>query len=56
VVSYSIYASYLGADQARVLLQLAINAGYGLDEIRDIFEGPLRRALYTSPASLEYYY
>ncbi|KAL2844866.1 Asparaginase/glutaminase [Aspergillus pseudodeflectus] len=51
-----IFASYLGADQARVLLQLAINAGYGLDEIRDVFEGPLRRALYTSPASLEYYY
>ena len=36
------------------MLQLAINAGYSIDGIRDLFEGPLRRAVYTS-ANLEYY-
>ncbi|RDW74240.1 asparaginase [Aspergillus mulundensis] len=51
-----IYASYIGGDQARIMLQLAINADYELDEIRDLFESPLRKALYTSPASQEYYY
>ncbi|KAL4876110.1 Asparaginase/glutaminase [Aspergillus karnatakaensis] len=51
-----IFASYIGGDQARIMLQLAINAGYTLDEIRSVFESPLRDALYTSPASQEYYY
>ncbi len=26
------------------MLQLAINAGYSLDQIRDLFEGPLRQS------------
>ncbi|KAI9372866.1 Asparaginase/glutaminase [Aspergillus egyptiacus] len=50
-----IYAAYLGGPQARIMLQLAINAGYSLDEIRSMFEGPMREAYYTSPASKEYY-
>ncbi|KAI8214819.1 hypothetical protein K4K53_011042 [Colletotrichum sp. SAR 10_77] len=51
-----IYSSYVGADQARIMLQLAINAGYSLDQIRDLFESPLRNAVYGSPASQKYYY
>ncbi|SPO06972.1 related to ASP3-1 - L-asparaginase II [Cephalotrichum gorgonifer] len=42
------YSSYVGAEQARIMLQLAINAGYSMDEIRDLFEAPLRKAIYTS--------
>ena len=45
------YSSYIGAEQARVMLQLAINAGYSMDEIRDLFEGPLRKAIYASANS-----
>ncbi|KAL4938523.1 hypothetical protein BDV06DRAFT_231706 [Aspergillus oleicola] len=51
-----IYAGYLGAEQARITLQLAVNAGYDLDKIRSVFERPLREALYTSPAAREYYF
>ncbi|KAI8242078.1 hypothetical protein K4K55_011182 [Colletotrichum sp. SAR 10_96] len=51
-----IYSSYVGADQARIMLQLAINARYSLDQIRDLFESPLRNAVYGSPASQKYYY
>ncbi|KAL4795253.1 Asparaginase/glutaminase [Aspergillus venezuelensis] len=51
-----IYAGYLGAEQARITLQLAINAGYDLDKVRDVFERPLREALYASPAAREYYF
>ncbi|KAF5011887.1 hypothetical protein FDECE_2020 [Fusarium decemcellulare] len=40
------YSSYVGAEQARIMLQLAINAGYSLDKIRDLFETPLRQAVY----------
>ncbi|KAL4951560.1 Asparaginase/glutaminase [Aspergillus filifer] len=50
------YAGYLGAEQARITLQLAINAGCNLDKIRDVFERRLREALYTSPAAREYYF
>ncbi|PKS05450.1 hypothetical protein jhhlp_008826 [Lomentospora prolificans] len=49
-----IYSSYVGAEQARIMLQLAINAGHSLDEIRDLFEGPLRKAIYTS-ANIDIY-
>ncbi|KAH8173125.1 L-asparaginase 2-2 [Sarocladium implicatum] len=49
-----IYGSYLGGEHARVMLQLAINAGYSIDAVRDLFEGPLRRAVYTS-ANIDYY-
>ncbi|KAI0400279.1 Asparaginase/glutaminase [Xylaria palmicola] len=41
-----IYSSYEGATVARIMLQLGINAGYSMDEIRDLFEGPLRQAIY----------
>lgn len=52
----SFFSSYVGAEQARIVLQLAINAGYTLDEIRDLFEGPLREAVYTPSANQEWYY
>ena len=48
------YSSYVGAEQARIMLQLAINAGYSMDDIRDLFEGPLREAVYTS-ANVDFY-
>ncbi|KAF9871584.1 hypothetical protein CkaCkLH20_10995 [Colletotrichum karsti] len=51
-----IYSSYVGAEQARIMLQLAINAGYSLDEIRDLFESPLRKAVYGTAASQKAYY
>ncbi|KAJ2988912.1 hypothetical protein NUW58_g313 [Xylaria curta] len=41
-----IYASYQIAPLARVMLQLGINAGYSLDEIRSLFESPIREAVY----------
>ncbi|KAF7549918.1 hypothetical protein G7Z17_g6057 [Cylindrodendrum hubeiense] len=50
------YSSYVGAEQARIMLQLAINAGFTLDEIRDVFETPLRKAVYGSWASQKAYY
>lgn len=52
----SFYSSYVGAEQARVMLQLALNAGFTLDEIRDLFESPLREAVYGSWASQQAYY
>jgi hypothetical protein len=36
------------------MLQLALNAGYNMTEIQELFEGPLRKAVYTS-SNLEYY-
>ncbi|ORY01113.1 Asparaginase/glutaminase [Clohesyomyces aquaticus] len=50
------YSSYLGPDQSRIVLQLAINAGYSLDEIRDVFENPLRTAVYGPQPNAEWYY
>ncbi|KAH7140601.1 Asparaginase/glutaminase [Dactylonectria macrodidyma] len=50
------YSSYVGAEQARIMLQLAINAGLSLDEIRDTFETPLRKAVYGSWAAQKVYY
>ncbi|KAH6893538.1 Asparaginase/glutaminase [Thelonectria olida] len=50
------YSSYVGAEQARVMLQLALNAGLTLDEVRDVFETPLREAVYGSWASQQAYY
>lgn len=38
------------------MLQLALSAGYSLDEIRDLFEGPLREAVYAPSANQEWYY
>ncbi|KAJ9144637.1 Asparaginase/glutaminase [Pleurostoma richardsiae] len=49
------YASYIGAEQARITLQLAINAGYNLDQIRDLFESPLRDAIYGPASNQEWY-
>ncbi|KAK3314399.1 Asparaginase/glutaminase [Apodospora peruviana] len=51
-----IYASYLGAPQARIMLQLALGAGYSLDEIRDLFESPLRNAIYAPTPNNKWYY
>lgn len=51
-----IYASYLGAPQARVMLQLALNAGYDLDKVRDLFESPLRSAIYGATPNNEWFY
>ncbi|OAL34015.1 hypothetical protein AYO20_06663 [Fonsecaea nubica] len=50
-----IKSGYVGGDQARVMLQLAINAGYSLDQIRDLFEGPLRKAVYGPWANQLFY-
>ncbi|KPM37600.1 hypothetical protein AK830_g8959 [Neonectria ditissima] len=50
------YSSYVGAEQARIMLQLALNAGLTLDEIRNVFEDPLRKAVYGSWASQQAYY
>ncbi|OIW22829.1 Asparaginase/glutaminase [Coniochaeta ligniaria NRRL 30616] len=50
------FSSYVGAEQSRIMLQLAINAGYSLDEIRDLFESPLRDAVYAPSANQEWYY
>ncbi|KAK4186975.1 putative L-asparaginase [Podospora australis] len=50
------YATYLGGPQARIMLQLAINAGLTLDEIRDLFESPLRDAIYAPAPNNEWYY
>ncbi|KAK0668679.1 putative L-asparaginase [Cercophora samala] len=49
------YASYLQGPQARIMLQLAINAGYTLDEIRDLFEAPLRNAIYAPAPNSEWF-
>ncbi|KAI6084882.1 Asparaginase/glutaminase [Hypoxylon rubiginosum] len=51
-----IYSSYVGADQARIMLQLALNAGYDLDEIRDLFESPLRNAIFGPAVNQLAYY
>ncbi|KAI1247360.1 hypothetical protein MGN70_011249 [Eutypa lata] len=50
------YASYLGAEQARIVLQLAIGAGHSLDEIRNVFQDPLMKAIHGTTAAQEYYY
>ncbi|KAI1633514.1 Asparaginase/glutaminase [Biscogniauxia mediterranea] len=50
-----IYSSYLGADQARIMLQLGLNAGYDLDAIRGLFESPLRTAIYGPAVNQEFY-
>ncbi|RYP59852.1 hypothetical protein DL769_008367 [Monosporascus sp. CRB-8-3] len=50
------YASFVGAEQARIMLQLAIGTGYGVDEIRDLFESPLRNAIYGPIANQHIYY
>ncbi|KAI1263923.1 Asparaginase/glutaminase [Xylariaceae sp. FL1019] len=50
-----IFASYIGADQARIMLQLAINAGYSLDAIRALFETPLRDAVFKPAINQEFY-
>ncbi|RYP52951.1 hypothetical protein DL768_001945 [Monosporascus sp. mg162] len=50
------YASFVGAEQARIMLQLAIGAGYSVDEIRDLFESPLRNAVYGPAANQHIYY
>ncbi|KAL5322799.1 hypothetical protein ACEPPN_010776 [Leptodophora sp. 'Broadleaf-Isolate-01'] len=52
----SIGSVYIGAEQARIVLQLGINAGYDMDLIRDLFEGPLRNAVYGPLANQEIYY
>ncbi|KAI1741758.1 Asparaginase/glutaminase [Xylaria scruposa] len=41
-----IYSSYQIATLTRIMLQLSINAGYSLDNIRTLFEDPLRQAVY----------
>lgn len=37
------------------MLQLAINAGYTLDEIRNLFEAPLRSAIYAPAPNSEWF-
>jgi len=51
-----IYASYMAAPQARIMLQLALNAGYDLEETRDLFEAPLRNAIYAQVPNNEWFY
>ncbi|KAF7559138.1 hypothetical protein G7046_g5029 [Stylonectria norvegica] len=50
------FSSYMGPEQARIMLQLSMNAGYSLDEIRDLFESPLRKAVYGPSVNQEAYY
>ncbi|KAK3385973.1 Asparaginase/glutaminase [Podospora didyma] len=50
------YASYVGAPQARIMLQLALSTGQTLDEIRDLFEAPLRKAIYATVPNNQWYY
>ncbi|PVH80050.1 Asparaginase/glutaminase [Cadophora sp. DSE1049] len=50
------FASYIGAEQARIVLQLGINAGYDMDQIGDLFESPLRNAIYEPYPNQEIYY
>lgn len=38
------------------MLQLALNAGYDLDEIRDLFESPLRNAIFGPAVNQLAYY
>lgn len=38
------------------MLQLAINAGYDLEQIRMLFENPLREAVYGVYANQQWYY
>lgn len=38
------------------MLQLALNANYTLDQIRDLFEGPIRKALFGPWANQEFYH
>jgi L-asparaginase len=38
------------------MLQLAINAGYSIDQIRDLFEGPLRKAILGPWANQKFYH
>lgn len=52
----SIFSSYVGGDQARIMLQLAINAGYSMDQIRDLFEGPLRKAIFGAKVNQMTYF
>ncbi|KAI0179027.1 Asparaginase/glutaminase [Hypoxylon sp. FL1284] len=51
-----IYSSYVGPDQARIMLQLAIHAGHTLEEIRNLFESPLRNSIFNPIANQEFYY
>jgi len=37
------------------MLQLALGAGYSLDEIRDVFETPLREAIYAPKPNSEWF-
>lgn len=50
------YAAYIMGEQARITLQLAINAKYSLDEIRDLFEAPLRDTIYSPQVNQDFYY
>jgi L-asparaginase len=37
----------LHGEQSRIQLQLALASGYDVDEIRKLFEGDIRRAVYN---------
>lgn len=49
-------SGYLNGDNSRILLQLCINKGMKLDEIREVFEGGLREAIYDAWANQIAYY
>lgn len=38
------------------MLQLALNAGYSLDGIRDFFESRMRQVVYGAPVNQAFYY
>ncbi|KAI0475508.1 Asparaginase/glutaminase [Xylariaceae sp. FL0804] len=50
-----IKSGYLQGPQSRILLQLALNAGYDMDQIRELFEGPIRKAILGPWANQEFY-
>lgn len=41
----------MSAEHARIQLQLCLATGLNTDEIREVFEGPFRRAVYTEATS-----
>jgi L-asparaginase len=53
---FRFFSSYVGAEQARIMLQLAIGAGYSLDGIRGLFETPLRDTIYAPDVNQKSYY
>ncbi|CAK7204555.1 hypothetical protein SEUCBS139899_007313 [Sporothrix eucalyptigena] len=46
-----LYADYVSGEQARIMLQLAINANYTMDKIHDLFEYKLHKTIFGNWAN-----